>query len=177
MDSEPLWSTRAWSRRAGASARIPILALCTLLFASVADSRPVLAYAAVTPASGGTRLVAGTPATLSGPYVAEALPGDIGAGGITLRTPPGFEFDPSRYVTATVINKGNCSPDEPANDADLAAPDQSASSSPSSATPVENGPLLLDGGTAQTVAPSPGRITVTVTQPSSGDCAASIEWS
>jgi len=151
--------------------------MCSLLFALVADSRPVLAYAAVTPASGGARLVAGTPATLSGPYVTEAVPGDIGAGDITLRTPPGFEFDTSQYVTATVTNKGNCILDEPANGANLSAPDQSASPSPGAATPVENGPLLLDGGTAQTVAPAPGRVTVSVTQPSSGDCAASIEWS
>jgi hypothetical protein len=132
MDSEPLWLTRAWSQ-AGASARIGILALCTLLFASVADSRPVLAYAAVTPAGGGTRLVAGTPATLSGPYVTEAVPGGIGAGDITLQTPPGFEFDTSQYVTATVTNKGNCSPDEIANGANLAAPEQSASPSPRAA--------------------------------------------
>src|SRR3712207_4875564 len=45
MDSEPLWLTRAWSR-AGASARIGLLVMCSLLFALVADSRPVLAYAA-----------------------------------------------------------------------------------------------------------------------------------
>src|SRR5215212_7590552 len=148
-----------------------------LFFALVADPRPVLAYAAVTPASGGTRLVAGTSAKLSGPYLTEAAPGDIGAGDITLQSPPGFKFDTSQYVTATVTNKGNCSPGEPASGANSAAPDQSASPSPSSATPAESQPLLLDGETSQTVEPAPGRITVKVTQPSSGDCAASIEWS
>jgi cell wall-associated NlpC family hydrolase len=175
-DSEPLWLTRAWTQ-AGTSARIGTLALCALFFALVADSRPVLAYAAVTPASGGTRLIAGTPATLSGPYIAEAAPGDIGAGDITLQSPPGFTFDTTQYVTATVTHKGSCSSDELANGANSAAPDQSASPSRSSAVPVENQPLLLDGGTSQTVAPAPYRITVTVTQPSSGTCAASIEWS
>jgi cell wall-associated NlpC family hydrolase len=174
--NEPPWLSRVWAQ-AGASGRIGILILCALFFALVADSRPVLAYATVTPASGGTRLVAGTPASVSGPYVAEAVPGDIGAGDITLQAPPGFKFDTSQHVTATVTTKGNCRPGGLTKDASVAAQDQYVPPSPSSANPIENRPLLLDGGVSQTVEPTPGRITVEVAQPSSGDCTASIEWS
>src|SRR5215216_2942718 len=65
---EALRSTGAWAR-ACAPARIGILALCALLLALVADPRSALADAAVTPASGGTELVVGTSAPLSGPYI------------------------------------------------------------------------------------------------------------
>ena len=167
-------STRA---RASATARIGILALCGLLLALVADPRSALADAAVTPASGGTELVVGTSAPLSGPYVTEAVPGDIGRGAITLQTPPGFEFDTSQYVTAMVTNEGNCSSGGSANDSASAAQNGDASTAPSSATPAENQPLLLDGDVSQTVTPTQSRITVRVTQTSSGDCRASIEWS
>src|SRR5829696_7400393 len=173
---EALRSTGAWAR-ACAPARIGILALCALLLALVADPRSALADAAVTPASGGTELVVGTSAPLSGPYVTEAVPGDIGRGAITLQTPPGFEFDTSQYVTAMVTNEGNCSSGGSANDSASAAQNGDASTAPSSATPAENQPLLLDGDVSQTVTPTQSRITVRVTQTSSGDCRASIEWS
>src|SRR5215203_5881605 len=123
---EALRSTRARTR-ACAPTRIGILALCTLLLALVAGPRSALADAAVTPASGGTELAVGTPAPLSGPYIKEAVPGDIGTGAITLQTPPGFEFDTSQDVTAIVTNDGSCSPGGPANGSASAAQNGDAS--------------------------------------------------
>jgi hypothetical protein len=99
-----------------ARTRIGVLALCllfsgpTLLFGEL---RAAQAYATVTPAGGGMGLIVGTPATLSGPYVTEAAPGDIGAGSITLQAPLGVEFDTSQYVVATATSTGNCTPETP----------------------------------------------------------------
>ena len=160
-------STRARAR-AGATARIGILALCGLLLALVADPRSALADAAVNPASGGTELLVGTSAPLSGPYITEAVPGDIGTGAITLQTPPGFEFDTSQSVTATVSNKGNCNPGRPANGSASAAQNGDASTAPSSAIPAENQPLLLDGDDSQTVTPTQSRI-VPIPMPTEGE--------
>ena len=175
-----------------ARTRIGVLALCllfsgpTLLFGEL---RAAQAYATVTPAGGGTGLVVGTPATLSGPYLTEATPGDIGAGSITLQAPPGVEFDTSQYVVATATSTGNCTPGTPApsNASPSATADQYAaapSSAPSSAEPSDssasaegNQPLLLGEGTSETVTPSADRLTINVTQSSAGECTASIAWS
>jgi len=83
-------------------------------------------------------------------------------------------------VTAAVTNTGDCAPNEPQPVRETWSPtqDQYASAAPEQAAPVvENRPLLLSGGTSQTVAPSPSQITVNVTQTSSGGCTASIAWS
>ena len=164
-----------------AGTRIRVLALALLLSATgllVGGSRVAHAYAAVSPATGATEMVVGTPAELAGPYVTEGAPGDISAGSITLQAPPGFEFDTTRYVTAAVTNTGDCVPDEPqpVSEARSPAQDQYAPVEPEQPA-VENRPLLLNGGTSQTVAPSPSQVTVDVTQTSSGGCTASIAWS
>jgi hypothetical protein len=62
-----------------------------------------------TPAAGGTGLIVGQFAALSGPVIAEAAAGEIGTGTIMLRLPSGFEFDTTpNAVTARVSDGGRC---------------------------------------------------------------------
>lgn len=129
------------------------LALLLILASLLLSPREALAAATVTPATGGTNLTVGTFAPLSGPVVTEGATGDIGLGAITLQAPAGFQFDPSRNVTATVT---------PA---------------PGSGGCTGNRSLQLNGASSQTVTPTASQITVTVTRKTSPSCWARITWS
>ncbi len=132
----PLWAT---------------LALSLTLAAILLSPQEALAVATVTPATGGTNLTVGAFAQLSGPVVTEGTTGDINTGNIVLQAPSGFQFDPSRNVTATVTNvAGTC-------------------------TGIRS--LQLNNSSSQTVTPTTSQITVAVTRKTSGGCTARITWS
>ena len=180
-----------------------LLAFCAIFFVG---HRVALANATVTPASGGM-IPIGSAAPLSGPTVAEVAPGDVGPGNITLQAPAGFAFDPATPVSAMVSNKGSCgqkSASPPPNQEvkkdegtqgaqgtrsgsrannkqtkQTREPQQQKEPQQQQQQPQQTAgkPLLLSGGTSQTVAPSPNQVTVTVAQSSSGDCRATISWS
>ena len=127
------------------------LSLLLALTSTLLTPREALAAATVTPATGGTNLTVGTFAPLSGPSLTEGATGDIGLGDIVLQAPAGFQFDPSRNVTATVANQGTCT------------------------GLVDT--LQLNGASSQTVTPTTSQIRVTVTRKTSVLCRAKITWS
>ena len=131
------------------SAAFAVLLLLALILVA---PRGATAAATVTPATGGTNLTVGTFAPLNGPSVQGGASGDIGLGDIVLQAPAGFEFDPSRSVTARVT--------------DVAGTNCNASKS-----------LLLNGASSQTVVPTAKQVKITVTRRTSGGCRASIAWS
>lgn len=128
-----------------------VAALFLALAFALVSPREAVAAVTVTPTTGGTNLTVGTFAPLTGPDLAEANPGEIGIGIIILRAPTGFEFDPSRNVTATVSTaSGNCN----------------AAKS-----------LQLNGAASQTVTPTTTGISINVSRASDNPCRARITWS
>jgi hypothetical protein len=127
------------------------LSLLLALTSALLLPREALATVTVTPATGGANLTVGTFAPLSGPSLTEGASGDIGTGNIVLQAPAGFQFDPSRSVTATVANQGTCT--------------------------GLGDTLRLNGASSQTVTPTANQITVTVTRQTSLLCRARITWS
>jgi hypothetical protein len=127
------------------------LSLLLALTSALLAPREALATVTVTPTTGGANLTVGTFALLSGPSLTEGASGDIGLGDIVLQAPAGFQFDPSRSVTATVANQGTC-------------------------TGLLD-TLRLNGASSQTVTPTTNQIRVTVTRRTSVLCRARITWS
>lgn len=162
-------------------ARLVAGLLCLLLVLAApffVDSRTASAYVGVIPATGGEGVEVGSSAPLTGPFITETAPEDIGEGDIAFQVPPGFEFDTTRYVTVTAANTGDCVQEEPPPEPETGeVQDQYATEGPETTERPENRPLLLNGSDSQTVAPSKSRITVGITQSSSGECTASLEWS
>lgn len=138
------------ARRQQHAAFYVTLSLLLALTSALLAPREALATVTVTPATGGTDLTVGTFAPLSGPSVTEGAARDIGLGDIVLQAPAGFQFDPSRSVTATVGNQGTCLPGET---------------------------LQLNGASSQTVTPTTSQIRVTVTRQTILLCRAWITWS
>jgi hypothetical protein len=127
------------------------LSLLFALTSALLAPQDALADVTVTPATGGTNLTVGNFAPLGGPSLTEGDTGDIGTGNIVLQAPAGFQFDPSRSVTATVANQGTCT--------------------------GLGDTLRLNGASSQTVTPTANQITVSVTRRSSLLCRARITWS
>ncbi|MBI3967739.1 MAG: hypothetical protein HY329_19035, partial [Chloroflexi bacterium] len=117
--------------------------------ASAGVSNAPVANVTVTAATGGTSLVAGTFASLTGPAITEDSTGDIGTGTIVLAAPTGFEFDTASTVTATVTNVSSCDPAKT---------------------------VQLNGAAAQSVTPTSSTITVNVTRRSESGCRNRITW-